>query len=236
MATTAHVCVFDLHETLLDLRGLDHLLAWSFADAGSVRRRWWAQIIQSTCVGIITDHYVDFAHLAEGALEMVAATEDVTLSPKERQDLLEQWRALPAHADVRGALERLREAGLRLAVLTNATGALAAAQLAHARLADLFEVVLSAEAVRRHKPAPEPYRMAAERLGVPTGYVRLISAHAWDIAGARHAGCAAALVARPGLPFDPLVLRPEVVGEGLTDVVEQIIAAEEASDKSGSSR
>ena len=226
MAMTARVCVFDLEETLLDLRGLDHQLAWSFADAASVRRRWLAQIVQSACVGIITDRYVDFRHLTEAALEMVAATEDVTLSPKERQDLLAQWRSLPPRADVRGALERLREAGLRLAVLTNATGALAAAQLAHARLADLFEAVLSAEAVRRHKPAPEPYRMAAERLGVPVGYVRLISAHAWDIAGARHAGCATALVARPGLPFDPLVLRPEVVGEGLTDVAEQIIAAE----------
>jgi 2-haloacid dehalogenase len=236
MATTARVCVFDLEETLLDLRGLDHLLAWSFADAGSVRRRWLAQIVQSACVGIITDRYVDFAHLAEAALEMVAATEDVTLSPKERQDLLEQWRALPAHADVHGALERLREAGLRLAVLTNATSVLATAQLAHARLTDMFEVVLSAEAVRRHKPAPEPYRMAAERLGVPTGYVRLVSAHAWDIAGARHAGCTTAFVARPGLPFDPLVLRPEVVGEGLTDVAEQIIAAEEAGHHRGASQ
>jgi len=34
--------------------------------------------------------------------------------------------------------------------------------------------------------------MVAERLGVGTGELRLVAAHAWDIAGALHAGCAAA--------------------------------------------
>jgi hypothetical protein len=54
-----------------------------------------------------------------------------------------------------------------------------------------------ADAVRRLKPAPEPYRMATERLGVTVGEVRLIAAHAWDVAGAVRAGCAAAFVTQP---------------------------------------
>ncbi len=103
---------------------------------------------------------------------------------------------------------------------------MAEAQLTHAGIRDLFEQVLSADSVRRLKPAPEPYHMAAEKLDVPIGQVRLIAAHPWDVAGALHAGCAAAFVARPGMPFDPLVERPDVVGETLTDVAEQILVAE----------
>jgi 2-haloacid dehalogenase len=38
--------------------------------------------------------------------------------------------------------------------------------------------------VGRLKPAPEPYVVAAERLGVAVDQVRLIAAHAWDVAGA----------------------------------------------------
>ncbi len=228
------ICVFDVQETLLDLRALDTHFARSFADAALVRRRWFHQVVQSAFVSIITDRYADFTRLAEAALEMVAAEEDVTLSREERHALLGQLRALPAHADVRGALERLRAAGLRLAVLTNATAEVAEAQLTHARLRDSFEQVLSADAVRRLKPAPEPYRWAAGQLGVPIGQLRLISAHAWDIAGALHAGCAAAFLYRPGLPFDPLVERPDIVGEGLTDVVERLVEAEVLKGNSSS--
>lgn len=222
----SRVCVFDLQETLLDLRALDGQFARSFADAAAVRRRWFQQLLQSACVSIITDRYSDFTRLAEAALEMVAATEDVTLTREERHALLGQMRALPPHAEVRGALERLRAVGLRLAILTNATAAVAEAQLTHAGLRDFFEAVLSADAVQRLKPAPEPYQMAAHHLGVTVEQMRVVSAHAWDVAGALHAGCAAAFVSRPGLPFDPLVMPPDVVGEGLSDVAERLIVAE----------
>jgi Haloacid dehalogenase-like hydrolase len=83
---------------------------------------------------------------------------------------------------VADALQRLRDAGLRLASLTNSTEQVARAQLEHAGLLDSFELVLSADTVHRLKPAPEPYLMAAERLGVAIGEIRLVAAHAWDIA------------------------------------------------------
>ena len=133
---------------------------------------------------------------------------------------------LPAHPVLAGALQRLRDAGLRLASLTNSTEQVARAQLEHAGLIDRFELVLSADTVQRLKPAPEPYLMAAERLGVPVGEVRLIAAHAWDIAGATQAGCATAFVARPGKVLDPLVERPEIVGANLTEVAEAILTVD----------
>ena len=89
-----------------------------------------------------------------------------------------------------------------------------------------FEQILSADMVRRLKPAPEPYRMAAERMGVEVGAVRLVAAHAWDIAGALRAGCAAAFIARPGKVLDPLVEPPDVIGADLREVADQILAIE----------
>jgi 2-haloacid dehalogenase len=80
--------------------------------------------------------------------------------------------------------------------------------------------------VRRLKPAPEPYLLAAQRLGVPIGEVRLIAAHAWDVAGAARAGCATAFVARPGKILDPLVEAPDVVGADLSEVADRIIAVD----------
>jgi len=139
---------------------------------------------------------------------MTAQRARVELGDGDRAAVAEQLRRLPPHPDVVGALGRLKEAGFRLAALTNSTEEVALAQLEHAGLLDRFDLVLSADMVRRLKPAPEPYRMAAERLGVAVGQVRLVAAHAWDVAGAAGAGCATAFVARPGKVLDPLAERP----------------------------
>ncbi len=157
---------------------------------------------------------------------MIAARRGVALTEQDRQALREGMRQLPPHPEVRESLRQLRDAGLRLATLTNSTAAVGEAQLAHAGLRDLFEQALSADTVRRLKPAPEPYRLAAERLGVPLEQLRLVAAHAWDIAGARRVGCATAFVARPGRVLDPLAPRPEIVGAELRAVAERIIALE----------
>ena len=66
--------------------------------------------------------------------------------------------------------------------------------------------------------------------GSRTGDVRLIAAHAWDVGGALRAGCAAAFVARPGQPYDPLVERPDVVGADLREVTAGIVEAEGRND------
>ena len=65
-----------------------------------------------------------------------------------------------------------------------------------------------------------------DQAGVPVGQLRLIAAHAWDVAGAARAGCATAFVARPGKVPDPLVERPEIVGADLTEVADAILAVD----------
>jgi len=217
------VQVFDVNETLLDLAALDPHFERCFGDAG-VRQAWFNQMIQSALVATVTGAYSQFGQVGMAALTMVASQAGVELRDEDREAIVGQLRELPAHPEVAGALGRLREAGLRLAALTNSTEQVARAQLEHAGIIDAFELVLSADAVRRLKPAPEPYRMAAERLGVAVGEVRLVAAHAWDVAGAARAGCATAFVARPGKVPDPLVERPGVIGADLAEVADRILA------------
>jgi 2-haloacid dehalogenase len=223
------VQVFDVNETLLDLAAMDRHFERVFGDAG-VRVPWFTQMIQSALVATVTGAYRPFGAHAMAALEMTAERAGVTLADGDREAIADQLRHLPAHPEVAGALRRLGDAGLRLASLTNSTEEVARAQLEHAGLIDAFELVLSADTVGRLKPAREPYLMAAERLGVAVGQVRLIAAHAWDVAGAASAGCATAFVARPGKVLDPLAERPEIVGDDLAEVAEAILAVDRDGD------
>jgi 2-haloacid dehalogenase len=219
------VIVFDVNETLLDLRVLDEPFAQVFGDA-AVRREWFAQLLQSALVTTVTQAYADFGRIGAAALEMVAARRGRQLTSPEQQQILGMMRRLPAHPEVPAALAELQAAGLRLATLTNSTAEVAEAQLRHAGLREVFEQALSADSARRLKPAAEAYHVAAEALGVAPGELRLVAAHAWDVAGALRAGCTAAFVARPGMVLDPLAPAPDIAGPDLRAVAEQILAAE----------
>ena len=221
----ARVCVFDVNETLLDLGALDPHFERIFGDA-AVRQAWFGQFLASWLTLTVIGDYWAFGTISGTALEMVAERQGVNLSDEDKQQILNGMQELPPHPEVDESLSRLREAGIRLAALTNSTQQVADAQIKNAGLQGHFEQVLSADTVKRLKPAPEPYRMAADSLGVELGEVRLVAAHAWDVAGAIRAGCAAAFVARPGMVLNPLVERPDVVGADLREVADQIIEAE----------
>lgn len=219
------VCVFDVNETLLDLAALDEHFERAFGDA-NVRQEWFGQMIQSALVSIVTDAYSDFGAIGGAALQMTAEVHSVDLSDEDRDSILTTVPKLPPHPEVEESLARLRDAGIRLATLTNSTQQVAESQMENSGLGKYFEQILSADTAQRLKPAAEPYHMAAESLGVEISEIRLVAAHAWDIAGASRVGCATAFVGRPGKVPDPLIARPDVIGADLSEVADTIIRAE----------
>src|SRR5919202_5580622 len=221
----AIVCVFDVHETLLDLGALDPHFERVFGEA-SARQAWFGQFLALWLTEMLTGEYTDFGTIGGGALEMLAERQGVDLSGEDKQRILGDMQELPPHPEVEDALRRLRDAGIRLAALTNSTQQVADGQIDNSGLRDYFEQVLSADTVQRLKPAPEPYHMAAESLAVEINEIRLVAAHAWDMAGALRAGCAAAFVARPGMVLNPLVNPPDVVGVDLREVADRILEVE----------
>jgi 2-haloacid dehalogenase len=112
---------------------------------------------------------------------------------------------------------------LRLGILTNSTLDVAEAQLAHARLRDHFDLLISADEVRRYKPAREVYALASERLQAPPGDLMLVAAHDWDVAGAMRAGLHAAFVARHGTALNPLDQKPAIVGPDVRAIADAIL-------------
>ncbi len=71
---------------------------------------------------------------------------------------LAPMRCLPPHPDVVPALERLRDAGFRLATLTNSSKSAVVDQMQNAGLARFFESLLSVEEVGLYKPHAHVYR------------------------------------------------------------------------------
>jgi|SRR3989304_362771 len=216
------VILFDVNETLLDLSSLQPHFQRVFGDP-AIMQQWFALLLHSSLVTTLTAAYVDFGSLAGAALDMVANRRGISLAEGDRQAVLTAVHHLPPHPDVPHSLQRLRAAGLRLATLTNSSQPMVTAQMANSGLSDYFEMLLSVDEVRAFKPAPEPYRMAASKLGVDADQVRLVAAHDWDVFGALRAGCRGAYIARQGRMYHPFYEKPDVMGPDLNKVTDRIL-------------
>jgi 2-haloacid dehalogenase len=219
------VIVFDLIGTLLDLQAMDAHFERFFGEA-AVRKEWFTQTLQLAMQSVMTNAYEDFSVQADTALEITARRYKVSMLGEEKNLILGSLRKLRSYPDVGKNLQRLRDAGLRLATLTNSPVQAAEAQLSYAGLRDHFEEVISADEIHCFKPAPEVYHLAAKRLSVEPGQMRMVAAHDWDVTGALRAGCAAAFVSRPGQVMNPFGPQPDVKGADLGEVAEQILAIE----------
>jgi len=219
------VIAFDVNETLLDLSALDEPFEEIFG-TGVRRQQWFAQMLQLSFVGGVTGDYVDFSTAQQAALLMLAQQQGRTLSDDSAAEFVTRMSSLPPHPEVAASLQRLAETPLRMVALTNSLGPVAEAQLTQSGLRDYFDRVISADSVRRLKPAKEPYLAVAEAYEVDVREVRLVAAHSWDIAGALSAGCKAAFVARPGMVLSPIGAQPDIIGPDIDSVVAQIIATD----------
>ena len=222
-ARRRRIIVVDVNETMLDITALEPHFARAFGD-GQVLREWFSTLLLYSNVATLAGPYSDFGAIAGAVLSMIAESRGVRLTSDDRDRILGGTRSLPAHPDVRPALERLMQEGFRLVTLTNSAPAAVEQQLKNAGLADLFEHAFSVDAVKRFKPAPEPYRHVAKEMKVTVGDLRMVAAHAWDVLGALQAGCAAAFVGRPGKVLYPLGAKPDIIGPDFHAVAEQIVA------------
>jgi 2-haloacid dehalogenase len=217
--------VLDVNETLLDLAALDPLFQGLFGDS-RVRTEWFLTLEECWMTNTIIGQYQAFGELAQGALRMVGSRHRVPVSDNDCQALADGIKSLPAHMDVRQALQSLKDNGFVLIALSN--GALEALQqqLQSAGLTDCFDHVMAGSEIKQFKPAVQTYQMVAQRLGIATDQMIMVAAHAWDIAGAAQAGCRTAFVERPGKVLNPIGTQPDVIGTDLEDVAGKICAGD----------
>lgn len=221
--------VFDVNETLLDLSALDDPFESLFGDAPS-RTRWFSELLHQALVTTASNRYVDLRTLADAALDVVARRAGLDLDRAARASLLEGITQLPAHEDVKPALQTLRKAGIPCAALSNGPPETLHAQLDHAGLTDWLDPILSADTVRALKPDPAPYHYAAESLNVQRSSLWMVAAHPWDTSGAIRAGCRAALLVRPGTVLSAADERPSVIETDLRSLANRLVERAERDD------
>lgn len=217
MVQRPRVVAFDVNETVFSLEAIGAALDAVDAPHGTLQR-WFGQVLSDgfalTCAG----DFVEFRTLARGTLARMLDDEDAAAQ------VLEAFATLEAHPDVRPALERLADAGVRVVTLTNGHAETTRQLLDRAELSQLVTACHDVGEVGRWKPAALPYQHCARRNGVTVERLALVAVHSWDVHGARRAGLVTGYASRheggPVGSFEPA----HVVADDLPGVVEGLLA------------
>lgn len=215
------VIAFDVNETLLDLGPMQRALTEAFEDS-TAAREWFLTLLHTSLVSNHIGRYESFSSLGVNALVTVAQRRSIDLDVDDVERLLAPMGQLPPHPDVPEGLQQLLDGGHRLIALTNTPAVRLGPLLEQAGIAEYFERLLSVDEVKRFKPAPEVYLMAAARCGVEIGDMLMVAAHDWDILGARSVGMPGAFVARRGAIWGSAQQMPDLVVSSVIDLAEQL--------------
>lgn len=197
-------CIFDAYGTLYDFNSAvaRHRAAIG-PKADALSDMWRNKQVQYTWLRNSMGAYAPFWQVTGEALDNCLATHGIT-DPSVRQKLLDAYLALDPFAEVPAALDRLKRAGLRLAILSNGNPEMLNPMVETSGLADRFEAVLSVHEAGVFKVDPKAYRLVEKRLGVTPDKVCFLSSNCWDAHGAAHFGFSTVWVNRTGAPEDNL--------------------------------
>ena len=218
MLTRPRVILFDVNETLSDMRPL----ADRFTDVGApahLAALWFAGVLRDGFAVTAAGERASFGAIATDCLRRQLA--DVRLVGADDAavaHIMAGFAGLDVHADVPPGLAALTDAGLRLATLSNGAAQVAETLLGRAGLREAFERVLSVDDAAAWKPARAAYEYAVTVLGVRPSEVMLVAVHPWDIHGAARAGLQTAWLNRPGGTYPGYFAEPTVSIRSLTDL------------------
>ncbi len=189
-------CVFDAYGTLFDVHSAAAKCRAGLGDnADAVSRTWRDKQLQYTWLRSLMGHYVDFWQVTGDALDYALEThgvDDATL----RERLMACYLELAVYPEVKDVLGRLKDAGIKRAILSNGAPNMLDAAVRNAGIEPLLDAVLSVEDVGIFKPHPSVYRLAVDRLGVSAERIAFQSSNAFDVAGAAAFGFRVAWVNR----------------------------------------
>ena len=208
--------VFDAYGTLFDVHSVMRRCEACWPGKGAaLSAAWRAKQLEYTWQRSLMRAYRPFSEVTRDALEHSCDALGLPLSPGQKEELMREYQHLAKFADVPGTLAKLQG---KKAILSNGSPDMLDPLVKNSGLR--FDAVLSVDAVKIFKPAPEVYALAVAQLDVPAERIGFVSSNCWDALGAKAFGFRVFWINRGGAPLDRLGPQPDAVLKTLGDLPE----------------
>jgi 2-haloacid dehalogenase len=217
--------VFDLYGTLYDLGAVAQACENAFPASGEhLARAWRQKQLEYTWLRTLMERFADFDSITEEALAFTCADLKLELDAGTRRRLCDEFLRLPPYSDMPASMRRLKDTGLPLAVLSNASKPGLAQVIGSSGMKWGFDHLISVDEVMVFKPHRKVYLLAEERLSTLRENLLFVSANSWDAAAAKTFGFPVCWINRQQRPFDQLGATPTVEVCSLSEMAEWVLA------------
>jgi 2-haloacid dehalogenase len=220
--------LFDAYGTLLDVYSVGRLAEQLFPSQGERLGLLWRdkQIEYTRLVSMSgpagaegSCHYQPFWDLTRAALRFATTKLQLTMTAQAESQLMDQYLQLDPFPENLGVLQRLKQQGVPMGILSNGNPEMLNAVVRHAGFDALLDHVISVHPTRRFKTDPVTYALGTAALQLPADQILFVSSNCWDAIGATWFGYRTLWVNRAGAPLDPLGTSPTHLGHTLEDVL-----------------
>ena len=178
--TGIRACVFDAYGTLFDYASAAARCRDVLGDQlDKFNALWREKQLQYTWLRASQDRHADFWQVTGDALDFTMESLGIA-APTLRERLMHLYLTLDTFPEVPHALESLKAAGFKTAILSNGSPKMLSAAVEGSKIGHLLDAVISVEEVGVYKPHPSVYRLAADRLGIAANAIAFSSSNAWD--------------------------------------------------------
>ncbi len=207
--------VFDAYGTLFDVHSVAARCESFWPGSGAtLSAAWRAKQLEYTWQRSLMQRYRPFSEVTRDALAWACESLGLQLTVSKMEALMAEYQMLSVYPDVVAALGRLTD--VKTASLTNDSPAMIEPLVAQSGLR--FDAVLSVDAVKVYKPAPQVYELASTQLTIPASRIGFVSSNGWDALGAKSFGFTVYWINRAGAPVDRLGFAPDAVLKSLGEL------------------
>lgn len=205
-----YTIAFDVYGTLINTSGIFNSLEKLMREKASLFMDTWRnkQLEYSFRRGLM-NKYEDFSICTKDALAFCCLKFNIKLTKKQKADLMDEYKILPAFSDVKMGLQSLKDEGHKLFAFSNGNANAIVNLLDNAKISNYFEGIVSVEEVKMFKPNPMVYAHFNKKTGATKLNSCLVSSNPFDVIGAAAYGMKTAWVQRSSATiFDPWGIKP----------------------------
>ena len=206
------VLLYDAYGTLWDVHSVRQRCESCWPGKGAqVSQLWRTKQLEATWQRSLMGRYVPFSTVTREALEYACDALKLALQRDHESELMGEYLKLATFPDVADAL--MKKPAPHTGILSNGSPDMLEPLVKHSGLK--FDAVLSVDAAKIFKPAPQAYQIALDRFGVPKERIGFVSSNFWDAAGAKSFGFNVYWINRAGVAAERLGFRPDRVLKSL---------------------
>ena len=211
------VLVFDQYGTVVDMQsGLTEIAAPFLKEKGwdgEAHRfvTWWRRThFENSMIDALCDRgHTPYREIGHRAVSHVMDRSGIAYSADEVAWLVAEIEKLKPFPDVIEALQKLRDGGYRLAILSN--GDRDMLEAAKPYIGFQFDATISVQEAGYFKPHWKTYAKAEEILAEERTSILFVANHAFDCIGAKSFGMRTAFIDRRKRPFGQEPQQPDLI-------------------------